>query len=106
MLCRRSEISCVSGMSRSRTVLSAEASARWRVWDGDPGGSGVMSQVVGGADAGGPGCEGGVAGAEQGGDVGVGHAEPVVVDGGQQLRFQGVLEGGVRAGAGPAGPAA
>src|SRR5215469_10716044 len=105
MLCRRSEISCVSGMSRSRTVLSAEASARWRVWDGDPGGSGVMSQVVGGADAGGPGCEGGVAGAEQAGDglagrgdggvvgaeqrgdVGVGHAEPVVVDGGQQLRF-------------------
>src|SRR5215469_7451633 len=112
-------------MSRSCTVLSAEASARWRVRDGDPGGGSVMPQVAGGADAGGPGREdgvagaehagdalagfgdGGVVGAEQRGDVGPGHAEPVVADSGQQLRFQGVLEGGGRAGAGPAGvPAA
>ena len=89
-------------MSRSCTVLFAEASARWRVRDGYPGGGSVMPQAGGGADADGAGREGGVAGAEQAGDglagrgdgagvgaeqrgdVAVGHAEAVAVDGGQQ----------------------
>ena len=105
-------------------MLSAEASAWWRVRDGDRGGGGVVPQVAGGADAGGAGGEGrvagpeqggddlggfgdgGVVGAEQRGDVGAGHAEPAVVDGGQQPGFQGVPERGGGAGARPAGVAA